>query len=87
MADLDAAFLELDMDNYDGQEDGLKGVFGTGNPGMAYYRSNLEDPYITLADPEAVESEGEDYEIRGSDFVLLTAKNEDEVSHLEVRLK
>ena len=30
------------------------------------------------------DSEAEDFEIRGDDYILLAARNEDDVSHLEV---
>lgn len=46
-------------------------------------RSNLEDPYIRLGgDGEG--SEEADDAIRDSDLVILAARNEDDVSHLEV---
>ena len=61
-----------------------KGVFGTGNPGMAYHRSNLEDPYITLAD-SASDSEEQDAQLPPSDYVIVSARHEDDVSLLEVR--
>ena len=47
------------------------------------YRSNLEDPYIELPDAGAA-SEAEDEELRDSDLIILAARNEDDVSHLEV---
>lgn len=78
---------ELNMDHYDDEEDegeGVRGVFGNTNPGMAYYGANEEDPYIQLAGVEDADSEAEDYQISSDDFVLLAARNEDDVSHLEV---
>lgn len=85
--DIDSAMAELDMDNYD-EEDaddgGVRGVFGTSHPGMAYYGGDQEDPYIQLSAAKDADSEAEDMEIRGEDFVLLAARNEDDVSHLEV---
>lgn len=90
--DIDAAMAELDMENYDAEEDGggeagVTGVFGNSNPGLAYYANNAADPYIKLAAAADAldDSEKDDFEIRGDDFLLLAAKNEDDVSHLEAR--
>lgn len=85
---IDAAMAELDMDRYDEEDaeaEGVRGVFGNTNPGMAYYGANEEDPYIQLAAVEDADSEAEDYQIRGDDYILLAARNEDDVSHLEVK--
>ena len=46
-------------------------------------RSNVEDPYLQLGDSED-ESELEDMTFRDTDLVILGARNEDDVSHLEV---
>ena len=87
-ADMDAQMAELNMDQYDEEDGGealVQGVFGSGNPGMSYYRSNHEDPYITLdSTAGASDSEAEDNELRDTDFIILAARNEDDVSHLEV---
>ena len=75
------------MDRYDDEENeggGVRGVFGNTNPGMAYYGADEEDPYIQLAAAKDADSEADDMEIRGDDFILLAARNEDDVSHLEV---
>jgi periodic tryptophan protein 1 len=50
---------------------------------MSFYRSNLEDPYITLPEEEAG-SDDEDDTLRDSDLLILAARNDDDVSHLEV---
>lgn len=55
-----------------------------GRPGMAYHADG-DDPYITLDDAEDTDSEAEDVEIKPSDLLILTARNEDDVSNLEVR--
>ncbi|KAK9811052.1 hypothetical protein WJX73_009420 [Symbiochloris irregularis] len=81
---MDAQMAELRMDQYDDEEEAGQGVFGGGNPGMSYYKSNHEDPYITLnAVDRASDSEAEDDELRDTDYVILSARNEDDVSHLE----
>jgi periodic tryptophan protein 1 len=47
-------------------------------------RSNLEDPYITLEPVSGEGSEEDDDAIRDTDLIILAARNEDDVSHLEV---
>ncbi|PWN53313.1 WD40 repeat-like protein [Violaceomyces palustris] len=52
--------------------------------GLQFYRSNDEDPYITMKDDgEDEENEREELEIYPTDNLILTAKTEDEVSLLE----
>lgn len=52
---------------------------------LAYYESNDDDPYITLKeDPEEEEEDREDLQILATDNLLLAAKVEDELAHLEV---
>lgn len=51
--------------------------------GLSYYRSNHQDPNISHQGGED-DSEAEDFEVQASDFVILAARNEDEVSHIEV---
>lgn len=50
---------------------------------LAYYESNKEDPYITLQDDEEDE-EREDLQVLATDNLILSAKVEDELAHLEV---
>ncbi|KAG5455617.1 MAG: hypothetical protein BJ554DRAFT_4904 [Olpidium bornovanus] len=63
--------------------------------GLAYYNGNEEDPYITFRTPtgapqkEALTAEEEelhraDLEVLPTDNLLLAARTEDDVSHLEV---
>ena len=74
---------ELDMDHYDEEdEDGVE-IFGNGGLGAAYYPSNEDDPYLVKEDDDKDE-EIEDMTIKDSDLIILTARNEDDVSHLEV---
>ena len=51
--------------------------------GLSYYKSNYQDPNISHQGGED-DSEAEDFEVQASDFVILAARNEDEVSHIEV---
>lgn len=52
--------------------------------GLTYYNSNREDPYITLRDEE--DEDAEDLLIQPTDNLLLAAKTEDDISHLEIYL-
>ncbi|KAH7430339.1 hypothetical protein KP509_09G094400 [Ceratopteris richardii] len=70
------------MDNYDNEDEGVE-LFGNGGLGAAYYSSNDLDPYLVDKDSED-EEEIEDMTIKPSDLLILTARNEDDVSHLEV---
>ncbi|KAN0066000.1 rRNA-processing protein [Thecaphora frezii] len=56
--------------------------------GLQFYRSNDEDPYITVRNDKAgldaeQDEEREELEIYASDNLVLTAKTEDDVSQLE----
>ncbi|CAA0816714.1 Transducin/WD40 repeat-like superfamily protein [Striga hermonthica] len=75
------ALKELDMDNYDEDDDGVE-LFGSGL-GNLYYPSNDMDPYLKGQDEEDSEEE-EDITIKPEDAVIVCARNEDDVSHLEV---
>ncbi|KAI5786417.1 WD40-repeat-containing domain protein [Peziza echinospora] len=84
---------EYDLDNYDndddevvyGSDDGEGQSMGMFNSikSLAYHQPGEADPYITLADDEEDE-EKEELQILATDNLLLVAKTEDEVSHLEV---
>ena len=74
---------ELDMDNYDEEDDDGVELFGNGGLGAAYYPSNDDDPYLVDKNDDDDE-EIEDMTIKDSDLIVLTARNEDDVSHLEV---
>ncbi|XP_010550430.1 PREDICTED: periodic tryptophan protein 1 homolog [Tarenaya hassleriana] len=79
---------ELDMDNYDEEDDGVE-LFSTGL-GDLYYPSNEMDPYLKNNDEDDNDDDDDDSEdledltIKASDSVIVCARNEDEVSHLEV---
>ncbi|GAA0187229.1 chromatin/chromatin-binding, or -regulatory protein [Lithospermum erythrorhizon] len=75
------ALKELDMDNYDEEEDGIE-LFGSENKNL-FYSSNDLDPY--LKDNGDIDSEEEeDLAIKPEDTVIVCARNEDDVSSLEV---
>ena len=52
---------------------------------LAYYESNADDPYITLQDNgDDDDEEREDLQILATDNMMVAAKVEDEVAHLEI---
>jgi periodic tryptophan protein 1 len=80
---------EYDLEHYDDDEDedapaanGSMGMFGNVKS-LAYYDSNKDDPYITLQDDEEDE-EREHLQVLATDNLILSAKVEDELAHLEV---
>ncbi|KAF3017190.1 hypothetical protein E8E14_012337 [Neopestalotiopsis sp. 37M] len=80
---------EYDLEHYDDddedQPEGQKmDMFGNVKS-LAYYESNKEDPYITIPDGQNDdEDEREELQILATDNLLLAAKVEDELAHLEV---
>ncbi|KAK0733392.1 WD40-repeat-containing domain protein [Lasiosphaeria miniovina] len=88
--EIDEDLKEYDLEHYDDDdEDNLAepqhmGMFGNVKS-LAYYDSNKDDPYITMketADDE--DDEREELQILATDNLLLAAKVEDELAHLEV---
>lgn len=87
---------EYDMENYDDEpvvehddeeadEAGPNdSIFGN-IKGLAYYTDNKDDPYITLPEEggESDEEEREELQILATDNLILSARIEDEVAHLE----
>ncbi|CAH8345826.1 unnamed protein product [Eruca vesicaria subsp. sativa] len=81
--EMSAAMKELDMDNYDEEDDGIELI--SSGIGDLYYASNELDPYLKdAADDEDDEEDIDDTTIKPTDSVIICARNEDEVSHLEV---
>ncbi|GAB4854857.1 hypothetical protein Ancab_023442 [Ancistrocladus abbreviatus] len=79
--DITNALRELDMEHYDDEDDGIE-LFSKGL-GDTYYLSNDMDPY--LKDNDDIDSEEEeDMTIKAEDAVIVCARNEDDVSQLEV---
>lgn len=77
------ALKELDMDNYDDEDDGIE-LFGSGIENL-YYPSNDMDPY--LKDDDGSDSEEhEDLIIKPDDAVIVCAQNEKGVNSLEVSI-
>lgn len=85
---------EYDMDNYDDEPDAAEmdedeagphdSIFGN-IKGLAYHTDNKDDPYITLPKDgeESEDEEREELQILPTDNLVLAARIEDEVAHLE----
>lgn len=78
---------EYDLEHYDDDDDNADGegmgMFGNVKS-LAYHESNAEDPYITMKENEEEDEEREELQILATDNLVLAAKVEDEVAHLEV---
>ncbi|CAN0853896.1 Uncharacterized WD repeat-containing protein C17D11.16 [Linum grandiflorum] len=81
--DDDDDLTELHMENYDedDEDEDVEG-FSSGNGGV-YYPNNTMDPHINDGDDDDSEEE-DDLTIRPTDGVIVCARTEDELSHLEV---
>ena len=51
---------------------------------LAYHKSNADDPYITMQENDEEDEEREDLQILATDNMIVAAKVEDEVAHLEI---
>lgn len=93
---LSSAMAELDMEHYDDGNDSSDGknimhrILGEGHPGLAYHADPVEDPYLNsngkvIADgSDDSDSELEDLRLKDSDLLILSARNEDDLSHLDI---
>jgi periodic tryptophan protein 1 len=52
--------------------------------GLSFYPSNEEDPYVQVGDDVDEQEELEEMQVAPTDHMLLAAKTEDDISHLEV---
>lgn len=82
LEDVTDGLKELDMDNYDEEDEGVE-LFSSGL-GDLYYPSNEMDPYLKDKDDDDDSEDLEDMAIKPTDTVIVCARNEDDVSHLEV---
>ena len=85
---------EYDMEHYDDEPDGVEmdedeagphdSIFGN-IKGLAYHTDNKDDPYITLPQDgeQSDDEEREELQILPTDNLVLAARIEDEVAHLE----
>ncbi|TKA83881.1 hypothetical protein B0A55_00120 [Friedmanniomyces simplex] len=88
---------EYDLENYDADEadvgaegepeedEGGNSIFGNIG-GLAYYRDSKEDPYLKLPEQgdASDDEEREELQVLLTDNMVLAARIEDEVAHLEV---
>jgi periodic tryptophan protein 1 len=91
VSDVDNDLKEYDLEHYDDDEqeqaqhdEGVPMGMFAGIKSLAYHESNAEDPYITLQDDEEDEEDREELQILPTDNLILAARIEDEVAHLEV---
>ncbi|TVY92953.1 putative WD repeat-containing protein [Lachnellula willkommii] len=81
---------EYDLEHYDedvemDQDKEGAGMAMFGNvKSLAYHDSNKDDPYITMQENDEDDEDREELQILATDNMLLAAKVEDEVAHLEV---
>ena len=59
------------------------GMFGNVKS-LAYHDSNADDPYITMKENDEEDEDREELQILATDNMVLAAKIEDEVAHLEI---
>ncbi|POS70046.1 periodic tryptophan protein 1 [Diaporthe helianthi] len=87
--EIDDDLKEYDLEHYDDDpEEDIEvaqsmGMFGNVKS-LAYYENNKEDPYITIPDDVDDNDEREELQILATDNLVLAAKVEDELAHLEV---
>ncbi|CAO1636560.1 unnamed protein product [Parajaminaea phylloscopi] len=79
---------KYNLDTYDEEEStGIAMGAFSNIKGLTFYKSNEDDPYITLKDDKEDEDEDrEALEVLPSDNLLISAKTEDEVSLLEAHV-
>ncbi|KAI8827223.1 WD40-repeat-containing domain protein [Fimicolochytrium jonesii] len=89
----DDELAEYNLDNYDDdseeekEADGLESVnipLFSKIQGLTFHGSNEEDPYVSVQDDVDEEEEMNEMTILPGDNLLLAAKTEDDISHLEV---
>ncbi|KAI9003109.1 WD40-repeat-containing domain protein [Gaertneriomyces semiglobifer] len=88
----DDELAKYNLDNYDDsdEEETAAAEGPTSIPlfskvqGLTYHASNEEDPYVQVADQEDEDEELHEMQVLPEDNLLLAAKTEDEISHLEI---
>lgn len=87
LSDVDDDLREYNLEHYDDEDVDHNGdsqiVFGNVQS-LAYHESNEDDPYITIKDDGDEIDEKEELQILSTDNMLVAAKVEDEVAHLEI---
>ncbi|KNC97159.1 rRNA-processing protein PWP1 [Spizellomyces punctatus DAOM BR117] len=89
--EMDEELAEYNLDTYDDdsepeEENSTAIPLFSKIQGLTYHGSNDEDPYVTVKDQEDENEELREMEIMPGDNLLLAAKTEDDISHLEVYL-
>ena len=78
---------EYDLEHYDSDTNVRNGetmaMFGNARS-LAYHESNADDPYITMQENDDDDEERQELQILATDNMLVAAKVEDEVAHLEI---
>jgi len=86
-SDVDDDLKEYDLEHYDSDTQTGDGetlaMFGNARS-LAYHESNADDPYITMQEDEDEDEEREDLQVLATDNMIVAAKVEDEVAHLEI---
>ena len=86
-SEVDDDLKEYNLEHYDSDvvnEDGeTMAMFGNAQS-LAYHQSNVDDPYITIQENEDEDEEREELQVLATDNMVVAAKVEDEVAHLEV---
>lgn len=84
---MDDDLKEFDLEHYDNDlpdEDGEATTMFGNAQSLAFHKSNADDPYITLPGGEDEDDEREELQILSTDNMVVAAKVEDEVAHLEI---
>lgn len=88
--EIDDDLKEYDLEHYDDADESAEtgegtsmGMFGNVKS-LVYHENNADDPYIVLKEGDEDEDDREDLQILPTDNLLLAARIEDEVAHLEV---
>jgi len=85
--DIDDDLKEYDLEHYDDDDDEDEGegmgMFGNVKS-LVYHESNADDPYITMPENEDEDDDREELQVLATDNMVLAAKVEDEVAHLEI---
>lgn len=78
---------EYNLEHYDSDTNAREGetmaMFGDVRS-LAYHESNTDDPYITMQENDEEDEDREDLQVLATDNMLIAAKVEDEVAHLEI---
>ena len=85
--DVDDDLKEYDLEHYDSDavdENGEPMAMFGNTKSLVYHESNADDPYITLHENDDEDEEREELQVLSTDNMIVAAKIEDEVAHLEI---